>query len=40
MELGVVVDDSHLSMLEMLGNWSLGDDFKEDSMKLSHEFLK
>jgi alanyl-tRNA synthetase len=38
-DLDEVGDNTHLSFFEMLGNWSLGDYFKNESIEYSFEFL-
>ncbi len=38
-DLEDIGDKRHLSFFEMMGNWSLGDYFKEEAIKWSYEFL-
>ena len=38
-DIDEVGDKSHLTMFEMMGNWSLGDYFKDEMIRWSYEFI-
>ena len=38
-DIDEIGDERHLASFEMMGNWSLGDYFKNDALKYSIEFL-
>src|SRR5258706_13851559 len=38
-DIDLIGDDTHLTFFEMLGNWPLGDYYREDAIRWSHPVL-